>query len=58
MNIVLDVFDAKYVPTKGFDPSLVASMKTISISEASQKHLINEATEEAKTFAVTHVKNS
>ncbi|XP_029041186.1 alanine--tRNA ligase, mitochondrial [Osmia bicornis bicornis] len=58
MNIVLDVFNAKYVPTKGFDPSLVASMKTISISEASQKHLINEATEEARTFAFTHVKNS
>lgn len=58
MNIVLEVFNAKYVPTKGFDPSVVASMRTINISEASEKHLIDEATEKARTFAFTHVKNS
>lgn len=58
MNVVLKIFNANYNPTKGFNPSLIASMKTVNISDASQKHLIHKAIEKAKTFAFTHIKHA
>nr|XP_012137630.1 PREDICTED: alanine--tRNA ligase, mitochondrial isoform X1 [Megachile rotundata] len=56
MNVVLKTFNVKYHPTTGFNPSLVASMKTMNISDASQKDLIQKAIEKAKMFAFAHVK--
>lgn len=53
MNIVLQIFDAEYGPIKGFNPMLVASMKSAKVSKDFQ---MEKAIAEATKFASTHVK--
>lgn len=55
MDVVLQIFNAKQGPIKGFKPMLVASMKSTQLSQDFQIH-IEKAMTEATKFASMHVK--
>ncbi|XP_076291241.1 alanine--tRNA ligase, mitochondrial isoform X1 [Lasioglossum baleicum] len=56
MKIVLEIFNAEYVPIKGFNPSLVASMKSTNVSNLPSENLLCNAINAAKDFASRNVK--
>jgi len=55
MNIVLRIFNAEHGPIKGFNPMLVASMKSTKVSQNFQMRM-EKAITEATKFASMHVK--
>lgn len=55
MDVVLQIFNAKQGPIKGFKPMLVASMKFTQVSQDFQIH-IEKAVTEATKFASMHVR--
>ncbi|EZA47311.1 Alanyl-tRNA synthetase, mitochondrial [Ooceraea biroi] len=56
MDTILQIFDAKQGPIKGFKPTLVASMKSTPISEDSLQTYMEKARMEAMKFASIHVR--
>ncbi|RLU15066.1 hypothetical protein DMN91_012953 [Ooceraea biroi] len=54
MDTILQIFDAKQGPIKGFKPTLVASMKSTPISEDSLQTYMEKARMEAMKFASIH----
>ncbi|XP_070166786.1 alanine--tRNA ligase, mitochondrial [Polyergus mexicanus] len=55
MDVVLQIFNAKQGPIKGFKPMLVASMKSTQVLQDFQIH-IEKAVAEATKFASMHVR--
>lgn len=55
MDILLQIFNAKQGPIKGFKPMLIASMKSTQVSQDFQIHIV-KAVIEATKFASMHVK--
>lgn len=55
MDVILRIFNAEHGPIKGFKPMLVASMKSVQMSQDFQIHL-EKAVTEATKFASMHVK--
>lgn len=55
MDVVLQIFNAKQGPIKGFKPMLIASMKSTHMSQDFQTY-IEKAVIEATKFASIHVK--
>ncbi|GAB1868191.1 alanine--tRNA ligase [Camponotus japonicus] len=55
MDVILQIFNGKQGSIKGFKPMLVASMKSIQVSQDFQIHL-EKAVTEATKFASMHVK--
>lgn len=55
MDTVLQVFDARRGPIKGFKPTLVASMKSTQISQESRLTYMEKASMEAIKFASIHM---
>lgn len=58
MDIVLKICNAEYGPVKGFEPMLVASMKSKQMSHDHIQIYTKRAIAEAMKFASTHVKRS
>lgn len=55
MDVILQIFNADQGPVKGFKPMLVASMKSVQVSQDFQIRL-EKAVTEATQFASMHVK--
>lgn len=55
MDVILQIFNVKQESIKGFNPMLVASMKSVQVSQDFQIHL-EKAVTEATKFASMHVK--
>lgn len=58
MNIILEIFNAEYEPVKGFQPTLVASMKSKQISHDYIQTCLERSIAKATEFASIHVKRS
>jgi hypothetical protein len=58
MNTIVQVFDGKQAPIKGFKPMLVASMKSTQISQNSLQIYMEKASMKAIKFASMYMKKT
>lgn len=58
MEIVLQVFNAEHGPIKGFNPTLVASMKSTQVSQNDFQIYMKEAIIQATRFASMHLEKT
>lgn len=58
MEVVLKVFNAQHGSIKGFKPMLVASMKSVEISDDCLQIYIKKALIEATKFISAHIKKT
>jgi len=58
MNTIVRIFDGKHGPIKGFEPMLVASMKSTRISRDSLETCMEEASMKAIKFASKYVEKT